>query len=327
VDFTLASPEGATLTIAPGRGFNAYRWSLPWRGRLLDVLWAEPGFPDAAPANRSGIPILFPFPNRIRNARFEWDGRTVLLAANDATGQHAIHGHVLNRPWTVERKESFPGQARGTLTRHQTEADWPGEYTLSATYRLGATTVELDVSVVNSGRTTFPFGLGVHPYFRVAANTAKIWCLPRHGGFQVEAWQLSECFPSGQRTGLANDHFLASASNQTLGARHLDDAFRVLNMGGWLLMSEDGWGILTTASASFCDTVLFTPPHRQAVCIEPYTCITDAANLAAQRDDTGWRTLRPGEHWQGWIRWEFLDFISPSLLRSRFGVGHQPSRA
>ena len=36
------------------------------------------------------------------------------------------------------------------------------------------------------------------------------------------------------------------------------------------------------------------PPHRKAVCLEPYTCVTDAANLQARGIDAGWRELPAG---------------------------------
>ena len=50
--------------------------------------------------------------------------------------------------------------------------------------------------------------------------------------------------------------------------------------------------------------LFFSPKHREAFCIEPYTCVTDAINLAAQGFDTGWRTLPSGECWQAAL--EFL---------------------
>jgi galactose mutarotase-like enzyme len=56
----------------------------------------------------------------------------------------------------------------------------------------------------------------------------------------------------------------------------------------------DGWGgrsmrlFCTVASR---ELVVFTPPHRRAFALEPYTCATDAANLG---DKGGWRVLAPG---------------------------------
>ena len=45
--------------------------------------------------------------------------------------------------------------------------------------------------------------------------------------------------------------------------------------------------------------MIFTPPHRQAFCVEPYTCVTDAVNLQQRGIDAGWRVLAPGEKWAG----------------------------
>ena len=53
------------------------------------------------------------------------------------------------------------------------------------------------------------------------------------------------------------------------------------------------------ASPAFRELVAFTPPHRQAVCLEPYTCVTDAAHLQAQGIDAGWLSLPPGGRWTG----------------------------
>jgi aldose 1-epimerase len=50
---------------------------------------------------------------------------------------------------------------------------------------------------------------------------------------------------------------------------------------------------------AFREVVVFTPPHRQAFCIEPYTCTTDAVNLQARGIDAGWRVLPAGQHWDG----------------------------
>jgi aldose 1-epimerase len=60
------------------------------------------------------------------------------------------------------------------------------------------------------------------------------------------------------------------------------------------------------ADPAFRELVLFTPVHRQAVAIEPYTCSADAANLAARGIDSGWRIISPGTEWEAAVeyRWE-----------------------
>src|SRR4030095_5767523 len=42
------------------------------------------------------------------------------------------------------------------------------------------------------------------------------------------------------------------------------------------------------------ECVVYTPPHREAVCIEPYTCVPDAFALAERGIDAGLRVIPPG---------------------------------
>jgi aldose 1-epimerase len=60
-----------------------------------------------------------------------------------------------------------------------------------------------------------------------------------------------------------------------------------------------------TVAPDFRELVAFTPPHRQAVCLEPYTCTTDAINLQQAGIDAGWRVLAPGASWSGDVELAF----------------------
>jgi aldose 1-epimerase len=62
-----------------------------------------------------------------------------------------------------------------------------------------------------------------------------------------------------------------------------------------------GLQVIQTCPPIFREIVVFTPPGRAAVCIEPYTCPTDAINLTARGIDCGWRTLGPGSEFHTWI--------------------------
>ena len=46
---------------------------------------------------------------------------------------------------------------------------------------------------------------------------------------------------------------------------------------------------------TFRECIVYNPPHRQAVCIEPYTCVPDCFRLQTQGIDAGARVLAPGE--------------------------------
>ena len=56
-----------------------------------------------------------------------------------------------------------------------------------------------------------------------------------------------------------------------------------------------------TGDKVFREVVVYTPPNRDAVCLEPYTCVTDAINLQSRGIDAGWRVLEPGAEFRTWI--------------------------
>jgi aldose 1-epimerase len=64
--------------------------------------------------------------------------------------------------------------------------------------------------------------------------------------------------------------------------------------------------VVVSVSPAFRELLLFTPPHRRAVAIEPYTCASDAANLAARGVDSGWAVLPPEGKWEASVeyRWD-----------------------
>lgn len=66
-------------------------------------------------------------------------------------------------------------------------------------------------------------------------------------------------------------------------------------------ITSEGQTLRIACSAGFREMVVFTPPHRQAFCIEPYTCATDAVHLQERGIDAGWLVLPPGGRWTGVI--------------------------
>ena len=96
--FTFSEDEPATGPRS-GRPWASTAFVADRAGRArARLLYADPDcFGDGRPT-RSGIPVLFPFPNRIRDGRFTWDGRTIELPLNDPTQKNAIHGFACRSP-------------------------------------------------------------------------------------------------------------------------------------------------------------------------------------------------------------------------------------
>ena len=58
---------------------------------------------------------------------------------------------------------------------------------------------------------------------------------------------------------------------------------------------------------AFRECVVYTPPHREAICIEPYTCVPDAFRLERAGVSAGLRVLSPGESFQAHVDIRLLD--------------------
>jgi aldose 1-epimerase len=310
--FTLEDGAGGRADVWPALGFNCIRWQTVAAGRTLDLLYADPNlFADRRPT-RSGIPILFPFPNRIRAGHFRWDGKDYRLPYTDTVLGNAIHGFVCRRPWRVvgDGADANGAWLTGEFTGSRDAKDcfglWPADYTLRVTYRLGTNRLRVEAEVSNPDRVPLPFGLGYHPYYRLpfVPGVAPADCT-----VSVPAksyWHLDRCLPTGPRHAvdaardlnparrfpdLSVDDVLTDLPAATLGPDGLIERAQ--------LVGAPGTALRLYGAPDFREMVVFTPSHREAFCVEPYTCTTDAINLQQQGFDAGWRTLPPGGRWTG----------------------------
>ena len=127
--------SGSTASIAVEFGFNCYEFVAAFRGQRIDVLAAQPEFVERGEKpSWSGIPLLFPFPNRIKNSRFVWDGREYVLPPDKVghAGDYAIHGFCLDRPWRITQQTaaSVTGEFRLSQDAPDRRALWLADFTI-----------------------------------------------------------------------------------------------------------------------------------------------------------------------------------------------------
>ncbi|MGE3804487.1 MAG: aldose 1-epimerase [Gemmataceae bacterium] len=296
--------------IWPALGGNCYRWQVEGAGSRLDLLYAAPDlFADGRPT-RSGIPVLFPFPNRIRDGAFTWEGKEYRLPQNDPAKKNAIHGFACRKPWRVLDQGSAAGSAWLRLEFHGAKDApeslelWPTDYRIRLTFRLAERSLKLEAVVDNPDKKPLPFGLGYHPYFSVplASGGKPEDCLVECKRAD-QFWELEGNLPTGKQ--LPVDAARDLTKPRPYSELNLDDVLRVAASAdstielGRMKQQPGSAELRVRASKDYREVVVFTPPHRQAFCIEPYTCTTDAINLQAQGVDAGWRVLPPGGSWQG----------------------------
>lgn len=297
---------GSTARIAPELGFNCFEFRAMVNNRPVDVLDAVPDFElGGQRPSGSGIPILFPFPNRIRAGQFTWRGKEFSLPVSDKFG-NAIHGLCLDRPWRVTAKgdDFVSGQFQLSVDAPDRRHLWPTDFLIEVDYELIHNRLRANFRISNPTDQTLPWGLGTHPYFKLplGADSSVNRCLIEVPCAQ--RWELVDCLPTGNRLEL--DEAFDLRDGAYVDTVKLDDVYTSVTCEGpqfdCLLVDEQaGLQVVLTSPPIFREIVAFTPPNRAAVCIEPYTCPTDAINLTARGIDCGWRTLSPGSEFHTWL--------------------------
>ncbi len=320
----IATDGSARAEVWPQWGFNCLRWQIRQQdGRWGDILFTSGDWEANPVPTRSGHPILFPFPGRMRDARFTFEGKVYQLPFNDSTKQHAIHGFTPRNPWRVidwngdDEFAFVTGQFNLKNDLPAALSYWPADFNLNVTYRLFRDKLRVDAMVENLGPGSLPFGLGYHPYFHLPGVHN-----PDIGGHILQAnvdqvWEAENNLPTGWRKEVPGD--LDFRHPTPIGATELDYVFTGVHVNSTSLGEMVELANLShpkamgqvrfLADSAFRELVLFTPPHRQAIAIEPYTCSADAANLAERGIDSGWKVIPKGEQWEAAVeyRWEPME--------------------
>ncbi|HEX8127940.1 MAG TPA: aldose 1-epimerase [Pyrinomonadaceae bacterium] len=287
--YTLREGERARAEIAPALGNNCFAFRT--REHVLEPI----PFSDFRGRPTSyGIPILFPFPNRIRDGRFSFQGEHY-------TVNPPRHGFVRDKAWRVEA-HGASAEAGAWLTAVFDAAAYPEEilsqfpfpFRLQVTHRLRDARLEIETSAENRGTRDMPAGYGIHPYFR----------RPSAGTLTVPArhrLELADSLPTGQLLDATKDYDLRRAAD--LDTLNLDDIYTSVeadDAGRARCVLADHENKLKTIVEFPCEqfpyVVVYTPPApRQAICVEPNSCPTDAFNLHARGIESNVLTIRAGE--------------------------------
>ncbi|NOZ56160.1 MAG: aldose 1-epimerase [Calditrichaeota bacterium] len=250
-----------------------------------------------------GTLILYPTPNRVRNAQFVWEGRTYRFKPN--WHEHFIHGLVLDKAWSYEAPvvtdtaatvRTWIDFAPGTP-----QYKWfPWQSRLSLTFTLTPRGLRITYEVSNRDKRTLPYGFATHPYFNLLGkrDSTLIW---------VPAKALMKAvglLPTGKLEPLDGTPYDVRKPTP-LSQLDLDDVF-------WGMTPEEpmGWeardrGIrmVLPASRDFTHAVVYTPPTKPLFCMENQTCSTDAHNLYVKGfvKESHLLIVQPGQKKSGWV--------------------------
>ena len=254
--------------------------SLTWRGRDLVVPFDED---EVRPAYR-GV-TLVPWPNRVVDGQYTYDGVDYVLAHTEPDRGHALHGLAAWLDYTMVAIDV----ASVTLVRIiEPQSGYPWRLTIETTYALGADGLTQTVRAVNNAPGAAPFGTGPHPYLVAGPGTVDDWTLELPARQVLEVTE-DRLIPTDLRSIVGDERF-GYLEPRMIGAAEIDHAYTGLRRdeqgiatvrvtdasGSGVQMTWDErcpWVQIHTADVPAAPRL-----HRVGLAVEPMTCPPDAFN-------------------------------------------------
>ena len=232
----------------------------------------------ASDGGTMGIPLLYPWANRVGRMRFPLLGQEVVLdrassrLSFDPNGL-PIHGLLAGAPgWRVERHEVIGDRAvlaaRFDFTAEEDlMAAFPFAHSILVEATLTGSTLTIVTTVRASGESAIPISFGYHPYFRLSGIDRSDWevDIPVRERLELDDLML----PTGEREP-------AEIGSATLGTRTFDDAYLAPARDAPFVLAGSGKRIEVSIGEGYPFAVVYAPENDDVIAYEPMTAPTNA---------------------------------------------------
>lgn len=243
--------------------------------------------------------VLAPWPNRLGDGSYEFDGERLQLALTEPAKRNAIHGLLRWASWRALSLEP----ARVVLgARVPPQPGYPFDLDVSVEYSLGEQGLVVVTSATNAGGRPCPFGAGQHPYLSPGDAQLDDCTLE----LPAATWITTDperSLPDG-RDPVAGGELDFRAARR-IGPAVIDSPFEDLIRGAdglarARLSAPDGVTVELWVDESYPLLEVFTGDtlapnrRRRGLGLEPMSCPPDAFRSGEQLV-----RLDPGETWRG----------------------------
>jgi aldose 1-epimerase len=262
------------------------------------------GFDVTEPSAAGRGQVLAPWPNRLGDGRYTFEGHEGQAGLDEPERRNAIHGLVR---WLGWRPMSHAENVVALSCVLHPQPAYPWRLELRIEYHLDADGLTVSTEATNLSETTAPFGIGFHPYLTVGTPTvdSALLLVPARRRLLADERGL----PEGDVavSGTEQDF----TTQRPIGAMKLDTAYTELvrdddgrsvahlrppagsRRRGLTLWVDGAYRYLMVFTG---DTLAPASRRRRSVAIEPMTCPPDAL-----RSGVHVIRLAPGSMWSG--RW------------------------
>ena len=234
-----------------------------------------------------GIPILYPWANRLGGDTYTAENATVTLTPGengvrpDPAGL-PIHGVLAAYPgWRVTAEAANELTAELDFGADQRLlASFPYPHVLTVTVRLAERTLTVRTTVTATGDQAVPLCFGFHPYLHVPDVARSEWLIETPPLRQLSLDERG--LPTGETA-------QRTAKSEQLGDETFDDCYDQVDDGAVFAVSGGGRRLEVHFERGYPAAQIFAPPGEDVVCFEPMAAPTDALRRG------GYRIARRGE--------------------------------
>jgi aldose 1-epimerase len=235
-----------------------------------------------------GVPLLYPWANRLAAHDYMLDGRDVELPPGPPLvhcEEHGlpIHGLLHASPhWRVTASDDRRIGARLDFGDHpELLAAFPFPHALEIEAALWRDRLRITTTVRPTTGTAVPVAFGFHPYLRLPGVPRAAWrvMLPPRRHLVLDERGI----PTG--TGARRP-----ATRFELADRGFDDGYDSLASRSLFCVAGGGRTIAVELESGYPAAQVFSPPGKDFICFEPMTAPTNAL-----RSGCGLRRVAPGD--------------------------------
>ena len=287
--FEIAFDDQRVVVVEVGGGLRTYS---------VDGMDVIDGYGVDAMATGGRGQVLIPWPNRLQEGTYEFDGRQHQLPLTEPEHSNAIHGLVRWVAWRAREHESHRVVLEHVL---QAQPGYPFTLELQIEYQLTKSGLTVRTTATNIGAAACPYGSGAHPYLAFGTNTVDDVVL------RVPARRVLRSDDRGIPVGAVavDGTELDYRAGRRVGATRLDNGYTGLERDGAgiariVAEGPDGSGRTLWVDEAYPYVMVFTGDipavQRRALAIEPMTCPPNAF-----RSGESLVTLEPsGSHTAVW---------------------------
>jgi aldose 1-epimerase len=236
----------------------------------------------------AGIPLLYPWANRLASSQYRAAGRDVTFDSSSPllhTDEHglAIHGvKWALLAWDVVAAGSDRLRTRLDWTRPELLAVFPFRHQVEMTATLRPDTLTIETAVIAGDRV--PVSFGFHPYFGIPGVGRERWRLEMPAMRRLVNDRLG--IPNGEEEYFAQTDTL-------LGEAAFDDGFALIEDSAVFSVAGDHLRISLKFIEGYRFAQVFAPTNKDYIALEPMTAPTNAL-VSGQ----GLNVLEAGERFQ-----------------------------